>query len=226
MWLLLGCVGNEIVVRSLPPPTTGDTGPAPTLPQPTGTPPDTGTPLPTGDPVWLALLDVDCPPVPGRLAPGFGEDGHLTAAVLTPPATPFHVTEVVARMATTPLSSGETCEEDRPQRVELYVSGPTPPATPAPVAVLDFPAGAGSDGVRELTAAVDPPVVLGPGDRLVVAFEFQGTWPDVGCLVACPGSTSEAWWSNAPTPPYTWQSLDSFGLTNTPYLVARGYPAP
>lgn len=166
------------------------------------------------------------------LSPDPGEEDHWCAARLTPPVYPLVVVGI-RYYAGNGAAGAVTCDASLAHKVELYAETTlAPPATPIPVAIIDVPAVDPStlipDECRNVEVEVDPPVTLTSGQHLFVAVQFAGTHPNVFCIQVNSSGAYEAdrnYWSSAAAAPFSWVTLDSFGLTGSLVIQAVGYQA-
>jgi hypothetical protein len=211
---------------------TGDTDPDPVdtgeLGE-TGEPGDTDEPGDTAPPetTWVeAEADNNASGClsTNTVYPLSGEEGHLAAGRLTPPAWPFIVESVRYNLST--RTSSVSCDAGLEHRVDLFVeAGTTPSASPTVAASYTVPASETEDGSHELELVLDTPIELAEGEHLYVGIEMTGEYPDgVLCLDTCTDdTTSEAnWWSNAAETPYDWAELSSWGISGDYRIVAAG----
>jgi hypothetical protein len=161
------------------------------------------------------------------VVPSPGNEGHLTAARLTPPSYPFTVTEVVYELSNGAVRNGN-CDAALAHRVEVYVDTAVQPSnTPTLVAQLDMMATAPTmEPSRLVVAPLPMPLVLTAGQHLFVAVEMAGTAENHICVWMCEGTGADDrnYWSNATMAPYDWVTLASYQNPNNLRIGANGMP--
>jgi len=168
------------------------------------------------------------------LWPCDGEEGHWDATMLIVPAG-FTVTHVTYRLYNGDNYHGVECDATVPHKVALYVVDALPPP-PNPTVIEEWVmSGSSTAGEVLMEAALTVPYVTNPGDTLLVSVEFAGDVdPDpIDCAengpIICQNTCRDlnllqsSWWSNATTPPYSWQGLRAFGIRDVPLVGVRGY---
>lgn len=172
--------------------------------------------------------------VPDLLAPAPGEEGHLSATRLTPPAWPFYVQSIRYEVAHLSTVEGYTCDARLPHKVLLFKSTePSPPRNTPPVATLTVEGLALEPPVPDMVGPgtlhpIERPVevTLEQGEHLFIAVRMVGENPDILCTSTCRdggGEAEDSWWSNAVEPPYDWATLRSFGIVANTTATAHGF---
>lgn len=138
--------------------------------------------------------------------------GTWIAARITPPSAPFEVVRVRYDLHNGLLvePGGPTVVATLPHRVQVFVAGDEPPNDPDVLASFDVAVTADVSGiaVEPVYLDVDPPIVVGEGQRLFVAIELVGD-PATNTINGI-GTTDDVsvedavWWS--PAPPFAWIS--------------------
>jgi hypothetical protein len=190
-------------------------------------------------PLQLACTEADCvctlPECGCRqgsnrvFAPEGDERNSFVAMAVELPTTPFEVREIGYFLAEGDLTGLEPCDPTLPHRVELWVDEEEIPAPPPSAPAVRFAAteeqtaagrSASADGVpiiSDFRVAVDPPVVIAPGERLLVALQRVATVDRVMCPAACfAGGTplpERAWSGLGTSPPFDWDSLGDMADT-------------
>ncbi|MEC8022882.1 MAG: hypothetical protein VX223_03045, partial [Myxococcota bacterium] len=170
----------------------------------------------------------DCAVV-GLLAPSIpSEAGHYAAKVLTPSSYPFAIDGIRYSL----LTNNEviTCSGAPAHQVLLFVLDagvslpPTPSASGLGYRQYDVPADPSAAGGRNVEITVPIPLILTEGQSAVVAIQFAVDGDAHICVADCQSAVPTVgtdWWSNAATPPFTWQDLVAdFSLTtNMPVQI-------
>ncbi len=147
--------------------------------------------------------------------PVAGEEQDWALARLTPPGYPFRVEGVVASFledASPPGGTGGACLGGTTHVVRLYAStDPNPSPSPTWAVEATETTLEVQDGVWALEVTPPTPLVLQSGEHLFVAIQQAGTFPNVGCMAACGGSTSTGrnFWAEGASAPHTWSEVSS-----------------
>ncbi|MEZ4322487.1 MAG: hypothetical protein R3F61_33780 [Myxococcota bacterium] len=183
------------------------------------------------DDTVLLNFPADCNIVTA-IGPGTGESNHLAGVALSPPAGgwPWRADRVKIALSNE-AQDVLTCDASRAHTAFVWVLEPSetrPPNDRDADQELSFGTLETDDPVRLLTGALDPPIVLSEGQKLAVAVQFAGTYPDSSCLTACNRNYTELvdFWSNAAARPYDWSYLGDFGIESNLWIFAEGEPVP
>lgn len=179
------------------------------------------------------VIAVDAPPLTlvaneypcadeGKIYPSTAQNevGHLIAAKLTPPHTPFTVTTVRYQ-----VEASDTCNNTMAHRVEV-THGPqaAPENTPAEVQTIDVPAVVSAPEKRMIDLALPQPITLAGGEHLFVAVQMPMDHAGkLLCLTICMfhGLEDRNFWSNATGAPYDWTALN--GTSMNVVIMALGH---
>jgi hypothetical protein len=161
------------------------------------------------------------PEVP--LAPSAGEEGHFSAARLTPSSYPFTVNKIRYYLA-----GDGSCTNGIAHQVMVFRgSDVAPAATPTVDAIIDVPAEAETASDRTVELDLQTPIQLTAGEHLFIAVEMAGDKNTVVlCTLTCMGNgiADRNYWSNATAAPFPWGTLDSFGINVNYRFEAEGLP--
>ena len=158
------------------------------------------------------------------------EADHWAAAALTPPMD-MQVRSVVYHMwnASVPRPSGYAgCWSGVPHRVQIFMGGDAPDATPEVIEEFFVDLDDASLEIYkdvEVELPLSVPLVVPAGTRLYVSLEMVIAENAKICVLvgkdkALPGTN---YWSNSPQTPYPWVTLESFSPNMDPSVYTRNY---
>ncbi len=168
---------------------------------------DTDTNVDPGDVETIYSYDEDCGTTTD-IGPSTGEEGHQAAVAVD--TGEFNANGVIVTMSSN--TEFAACDSSGTHTISVWVgSSDFPDTSPSDVQTYDA-TGDESDS-PELRVVFDEPIEIGSGENLFVSVDFNGTFPDVSCTLACSdGDGSLSFWSGADEAPYSWSSLAGLGI--------------
>ncbi len=154
----------------------------------------------------------------GQIYPSAGEEGHWAAARITPTTTPFTLEKVIVEM-----SDDAFCDGAQGFTVEVWIDTPVAPdASPAVLQRFELSPAAVAGGIRSLEGVLPTPEVIEATEHIYIAVQLDD---DSSCARTCAdtGASDRNYWSNAVTPPYSWVTLNSFGIQSDLVMEAHGF---
>jgi hypothetical protein len=153
-----------------------------------------------------------------QLYPGVGEEGHWAASRITPSNTPFTLEKVVIE-----VSDDAFCDGGQSFTAEVWIeTALSPSASPTVLERFDLPAASPAGGLRSLEATLSTPVMVDGGEHIFISLQLAD---DSACIRTCAdaGAIDRNYWSSAVTPPFSWVTLQSFGIQSDLIIEAHGF---
>ena len=171
---------------------------------------------------------------PWAVAPCDGEERHWVATRFEPSAYPFVASQVSYTLAGNRVDAPR-CNSTLGHRAAVYIGGPTPDSNPVILETFAISADPSAINDRQITLWLTVPAELQAGQYLYVSIQNAGNATaapscnelgNYSCVATCkdPEYGEASFWSNANQPPFSWQTLASFGIDADARIGVFGFP--
>lgn len=171
---------------------------------------------------------------PWAVAPCDGEENHWVATRFEPSAYPFVASEVSYTLAGNRVDAPR-CDSTLGHRASVYIGGSAPESDPVILQTFEVAGDPSATNDRPITLWLMAPTELKAGEYLYVSIQNAGnataapSCNEAGnytCVSTCRGTENgdASFWSNADAPPFSWQTLASFGIAADARIGVYGFP--